>query len=208
MKKSPHFFALLFILLLSCAKKNITTLPVEDHSWSQLEYESLVQNWNQRYPRIPKIIETVNESSGELDMRVVSRYPEVVSSADIPLLKELFYSSIDIRNEKLNYDVSKEYGELLRRNLKGDAFELDNWLWVLTIRENEVLQKDSLQSKLINQQRSIDDVENKQVKLQSENVKLQEKIQSLSDSLVGQNEVIEKLKKLEMFLEDDRKRFE
>ncbi len=172
--------------IFSCAPKTVTTLPVKDYSWHQEIYDSLKIEWNS----ISKTVESQNYEVSHM-----------------ALLEKLFYGSIDERNDETDYLLSYHYAELLINYSGIISHDFNNWLQVLTILNTESNKNNSLAQTIINQQNEILIYEQKQEISINENNDLKLKQKQLQDKVASQAEVIEKLKKLELFMENSRKQF-
>lgn len=184
------FSMLLFLLLLTgCGgtSETVSVIPPKEPAWSQDEFNALREKWS--------------EIEGDKEMADLS-------DQDISLVKELFFLSVDGRNREVDYGESYRYAHILMRNSSESSTSFHSWVLVLTQLSEMSHRVDSLNTALENStdengiyQDSINVLTNTLQTKNSEITQLQEQVNS-------QTEVIEKLKKLELLMEQERKRFQ
>lgn len=186
-KMFSAFGAFITIFLLAgCGGKSevVSVLPPKEIAWNQEEYHSLQEKWNS--------IETDTSLSDE----------------NISLIKKLFFLSVDGRNSSIDYNQSLKYAQILMKYSEESSTSFHNWVMVLNSLNAKSIQINTLTVVLDSAQSDItaylDSLESVNNTLQIKN----SEINTLKEQVASQTEVIEKLKKLEMLMDKERKRFQ
>lgn len=182
------------LLVLGCSSKTTTTLPEEsvlEKPWNQYEYDSLYLWWDSLYD----LYSHSSESFAFSDSQMMS-------------LEDLILLSLDGRNPTPNYKKAYELIEMMPK-LGGDiSNELHSWNLLLTKVNTLKSENDSIKKSVSSDQGEIEKLRSSNKELTSKNSALNYEVRLLRDSVANQVEVIEKLKKLEMLMEQERKRFQ
>lgn len=180
---------MLLFLLLGCGGKveTVTVVPPKETPWNQEEFNTLREKW----------IDI--EASKELS---------TLNDEEHSLIEDLFFLSVDGRNRDIDYSESYKYAHILMKLSEEGSTSFHSWILVLNELSAKSDQIDTLthliettQNEVVIHQDSINVLKNN---LQTKN----HEIKALQEQVNSQSEVIEKLKKLEMLMEKERKRFQ
>lgn len=180
---------LLVLILTGCGAQSeaVSVLPPKEPVWNQDEFNSL------------KARLTDIESRKEISD---------FNNEDISLVKELFFLSVDGRNSEVDYSESYRYAHILMRNSSESSTSFHSWVLALTDLSEKSEESDSLnlivENCLNNAVVYQDSISILNHRLQTKNNDITE----LQELVKSQAEVIEKLKKLELLMEQERKRFQ
>jgi hypothetical protein len=190
----PVAIGLTLVLLLGCAMPKTKQFMIsQDKVWNQKAFEVMEQKWNK-----------IQKEAGTCSLTL----------KNVQTLQTLFYKSIDSRNSKIDYQKSSEYAVLLLQVSGENSALFHNWVMVLDRLSSMKNRIDSLEQSITALKSDVAGAKKERLELEKERVKLEENLywsqqegRVLKDSMAAQAEVIEKLKKLELFLRDNRKRF-
>lgn len=182
------------LLLLGCSLKTTSTIPEEgvlERPWNQYTFDSLYLWWDSLYDLYTHNSETF-----------------AFSDSQMMSLEDLILLSLDGRNPTPDYKKAYELIELMPK-LGGDVSnELHSWNLLLSQVNSLKNENDSIKTSVSSDQGEIEKLRSSNKELSSKNAALNYEVRLLRDSVASQVEVIEKLKKLELLMEQERKRFQ
>ena len=175
------------IAFLSCTPAALSTVPeTNELVWDAESYELLESRWD-------SIVETTGI--------------DTLSFKSVRVLKSLFAGSIDRRNPSPDYDKSFEYARILSSLTQRKENEEENWHVVLewVVNEDNVAGKIQKQVKRLNRENKR--MTKKASQRTDEVLSLTKENKQLKKDLAAQEATIEKLKKLEVLMEQERQSY-
>lgn len=158
----------------------------QNQAWDQNTFEVMEEKWN-------KIQEEADIWS--------------LTPKDLRTLQGLFYKSIDFRNSKIDYQKSSEYAVILQKNSEDNSISFQNLALILDRFSSMKNNIDSLEQNITALKSDLAFAKKKRVELEKDLFLSQKENRILKDNMAAQSEIIEKLKKLELFLLENRKQF-